>query len=356
MNEQIWWIILGLIALVVVILAVSLRKRISEDEAESDPLPKEVQELDAQAEKPLPPKAIEALPRRLSVSQALASWMPLLRERTRDRQRWEEVLILSDMGPQLTESLIQGLQKTDQEPKDYFKTSLKNILRPAKAEHEPWKSKKPWVLLVVGVNGVGKTTSVVKLGRFFKEQNLQVGVVGADTFRKAAIEQLERGCQKNNINFFSYKISEEASEGADPAAVLFDGIKKFQEMDIILVDTSGRLHTKKNLMEELKKMKRVADKALPGAPHDIWIVLDATLGQNALQQAKVFNEAVNLSGIILTKLDGLSRGGSVFELFRQLQVPIWFLGIGESSEDLERFDPENFVEELFDDKALSFLG
>lgn len=298
---------------------------------------------------PVPPK-LKVVPKKKpsNFSKAISSWIPLLKEKTKDRDRWEEVLIMSDMGPRLADELLDGLEKTEEAPMEYFKVSLKNVLKPAKAQTEPWADKKPWVLFVVGVNGVGKTTTVVKLGRYLHGLGKSVGVVGADTFRKAAIEQLERGCQKNDLSFFTHKKNEEMSEGADPSAVIFDGLKEFKDKDVILVDTSGRLHTKKNLMEELKKMKRVGDKSLPGAPHDIWLVLDATLGQNALSQAQVFHEAVDLSGLILTKMDGLSRGGSVFQLYRELQRPIWFLGKGEDSSDLESFDPDNFVEELFD--------
>jgi|GEM_PF-798469 len=325
-------------------LARYLRKRKLKEtmETSSESLSSEAPETTA--------KKLETKPKR-PLSKAITNWIPLLREKTKDGDRWEEALILSDMGPSLADELISGLQKTDREPFVYFTSELKKILQPAKAESEPWKLHKPWVLYLVGVNGVGKTTTVVKLARFFRSQNYEVGVVGADTFRKAAIEQLERACVSNSVDFFSYKLSGDQTEGADPSAVLYDGLQKFKTKDIILVDTSGRLHTKKNLMEELKKMKRVGNKAMASAPHDIWLVIDATLGQNALTQAKVFHDSVQLTGLILTKMDGLSRGGSVFQLYRELQLPIRFLGKGESSADLERFDPENFVEELFDLEA-----
>lgn len=283
-----------------------------------------------------------------SFKKAIASWVPLLKEKTKDRDRWEEVLVMSDMGPSLADELLDGLQKSEEEPTEFFRANLKTLLAPSKAVREPWKENKPWVCLVVGVNGVGKTTTIVKLGRYFKNLGKTAGVIGADTFRKAAIEQLERGCEKNSIDFFTHRKPGAETEGADPSAVVFDGLQNFKDKDVVFVDTSGRLHNKKNLMEELKKMKRTADKALPGAPHDTWLVVDATLGQNAIVQAKSFHDAVGLSGLILTKMDGLSRGGSVFQLYQDLQLPILFIGKGENASDIEKFDPDHFVDDLFD--------
>lgn len=295
--------------------------------------------------KPTPTK------KKTSFSSAIQSWIPLLNEKSKDKEKWEEVLILSDMGPRLTDELVEGLAKSDREPADYLKTTLKELIRPAEADSEPWKTRKPWVLFVVGVNGVGKTTSLVKLSRFFKSEGKSIGVVGADTFRKAAIEQLGRGCESVGADFFTHKRDGQISEGADPSAVIFDGLKHFADRDIILVDTSGRLHHKTNLMEELKKMKRVADKSMPGAPHESWLIVDATLGQNAVDQAKAFHEAIGLCGLVLTKMDGVSRGGTIFQLFQSLKLPIRFLGVGEKPEDLQKFSSDNFVDDLFDRKA-----
>lgn len=303
------------------------------------------QESQAPADKS---SSLDSAPRKSGFGKAIASWIPLLKEKTKDRDRWEEVLIGSDMGPKLVDRLLDDLQSSEQDPEDFFKLKLKTLLRPAKAESKQWTSKKPWVLYVVGVNGVGKTTSLVKLGRFMKEKGLSVGVVGADTFRKAAIEQLERQCDSNSLSFFTQRLEGAKVEGADPSSVIFDGLQHFKNQDVILVDTSGRLHNKKNLMEELRKMKRVGAKVIPDAPHDVWLVLDATLGQNALSQAEMFHEAVTLTGLILTKMDGLSRGGIIFQIFQKIQCPIWFMGVGESSSDLEVFDPENFVDSLFE--------
>jgi len=297
------------------------------------------------------PQSTPSLPSKAKWSKAFTSWLPLLSSASKDREQWEEALIRSDMGPKLADQLLGDLLKTDMEPKSFFVSRLKEILRPAQSQQLPWESNRPWVCFVVGVNGVGKTSTIVKLGAYFKQMGKKVGVVGADTFRKAAIEQIERGCKIAGIEFFSEKKSDEESEGVDPSSVIFDGLKHFAHCDMIFVDTSGRLHTKKNLMEELKKMKRVADKVQPGAPHDVWLVVDSTLGQNLVQQALVFNEAVQLSGLILTKMDGLSKGGVIFQLFQTLQKPIWFMAHGENVNDISPFESENFVEDLFDLRA-----
>lgn len=278
---------------------------------------------------------------------AISSWIPLFNSHSKERMLWEEALITSDMGPRLTDQLVSQLEKSTEDPLTFLKSKLSTLISSAQKNDAPWIEKKPWVVFMVGVNGVGKTTSIVKLAHWFLKNRLNVGVVGADTFRKAAIEQLQRGCERVGAEFFSIEGSQ-STEGADPSAVIFDGLKKFASKDVILIDTSGRLHSKKNLMEELKKMKRVADKAMPGAPHDIWMVVDSTLGQNAVAQGKSFHEAVGLTGLVLTKMDGLSRGGTIFQLYNELQVPIRFLGVGEGENDLETFDFRSFIEDLFD--------
>lgn len=343
---------LALLLVLLLVLIWSLRKKSVEPKKE---LPEETSALTQELPQPKQADATaEPAPvkeKKKVSSRALASWIPLLKEKTKDRDRWEEVLIMSDMGPRLADELLDDLEKSDEDPESFFKLSLKDLLRPAADKSEPWNKHKPWVLFVVGVNGVGKTTTLVKLGVYFQQMGKSVGVIGADTFRKAAIEQLEIGCSKHSLSFFSQKAGEGQSEGADPSSVIFDGLKKFQDQDVVLVDTSGRLQNKKNLMEELKKMKRVADKSSEGAPHDIWLVLDATLGQNATQQAEVFHEAVPLTGLVLTKMDGLSKGGSIFQLYQKLKLPIRFVGSGEAATDIQPFDPDSFVDELFDLRA-----
>jgi fused signal recognition particle receptor len=284
---------------------------------------------------------------RPQLSKAISSWRKLFESKTRDRSMWEEVLITSDLGPHLTSQLLSKLEGSDLEPESFLKSELSQIIAAAERSDEPWKSKHPWVIFVVGVNGVGKTTTVVKLARYFKSQGQSVAVVGADTFRKAAIDQLERGCVRVGADFFSISAGED-KEGADPGAVIFDGLSKFKDKDVILVDTSGRLTNKKNLMDELAKLRRVAQKVISEAPHDVWMVVDSTLGQNSVVQGRLFHECLGLTGLVVTKLDGLSRGGTIFQIFQELRQPIRFLGYGEAPEDLETFKSFTFIQELFD--------
>ncbi|MBS1842482.1 MAG: signal recognition particle-docking protein FtsY, partial [Acidobacteria bacterium] len=202
----------------------------------------------------------------------------------------------------------------------------------------------PRVVFIVGVNGVGKTTSIGKLANRLRQQGLNVVLCAADTFRAAAIEQLEIWAKRNGVEVVKQK------SGADPAAVVFDamGAAKSRNADAVIVDTAGRLHTKSNLMAELDKMKRTAAKVIPGAPHDVLLVMDATTGQNGLSQAREFTSAVGVTGIILTKLDGTAKGGIVVAISRELGLPIRFVGTGEQIDDLVPFDAETYVNSLFD--------
>jgi fused signal recognition particle receptor len=199
--------------------------------------------------------------------------------------------------------------------------------------------------MVVGVNGVGKTTTIGKLAFKFKEEGKKVLLAAGDTFRAAAIEQLEVWANRSGSCFIKHQ------QGSDPAAVAFDAIQaaKSRGTDVVIIDTAGRLQTKVNLMQELQKVKRVIQKEIPDAPHETLLVLDATTGQNAISQAKLFDETVNLSGIVLTKLDGTAKGGVVFGICSEMEIPVKFIGIGERIEDLREFNPENFVEALFDE-------
>jgi len=201
----------------------------------------------------------------------------------------------------------------------------------------------PTVILVLGVNGVGKTTTIGKLGARYGQQGKKVLFAAGDTFRAAAIEQLEIWAGRAGADIIKHQ------QGADPAAVLFDGVSaaKSRGADVVLCDTAGRLHNKANLMEELKKVHRVVQKALPGAPHEVLLVLDATTGQNALVQAKIFHEAVPLTGVVLTKLDGTAKGGIVIAVTRELKVPVKFIGVGEGVDDLQPFDPAEYADGLF---------
>jgi len=300
----------------------------------------------------IPSAAAPSVVKKSSLSKALSSWSSLFRQNSKDQTQWESMLISSDMGPKLTNFLIQKMQTSDLDPRSFFKKELFDLLALAEAPDLDQPIQKPFVIFIVGVNGVGKTTTIVKLANFFRAKGSKVGVIGADTFRKAAIDQLERGVYSVGADFFSIKGSEE-TEGADPSAVIFDGLQKFRDQDVILIDTSGRLHHKKNLMEELKKMKRVSQKVIPDSPHEVWMVIDSTLGQNSVSQGRAFHDALGLTGLILTKLDGLSRGGTIFQLFQELRTPIRFLGIGEAPNDLKAFKTAIFVEELFDPEDLN---
>jgi len=205
-------------------------------------------------------------------------------------------------------------------------------------------SRKPTVIMIVGVNGSGKTTSIAKLGKRFSLQGKKVLLGAADTFRAAAVDQLEIWAQRLNLPIIAGQM------GADAGAVAYDTVQAAiaRDMDVVLIDTAGRLHTRYNLMEELKKVHRVIGKALPGAPHEVWLVMDATTGQNALQQARAFKDAVHVTGVILAKLDSSARGGMAFAIQRELDLPILYAGLGEKPEDLEPFNPDAFVAGILD--------
>ncbi|MDI9463490.1 MAG: signal recognition particle-docking protein FtsY [Bacillota bacterium] len=262
----------------------------------------------------------------------------------------EEILIGADVGLQTSLELVEKLRENVQkgrisEPEqvvDLLKEMLLDILG---KETVPLavSEEKPMVILMLGVNGVGKTTTIGKLAARYRREGKKTLLVAGDTFRAAAIEQLEIWAKRSKSDLIKHQ------QNADPAAVIFDGIAaaKARGSDLVLCDTAGRLHNKANLMEELKKIYRVIGKALPGAPHEVLLVLDATTGQNALAQAKVFNEAANLTGIVLTKLDGTAKGGIVVAVARELQLPVKLVGVGESIDDLQPFDPQEYVEGLF---------
>jgi fused signal recognition particle receptor len=202
---------------------------------------------------------------------------------------------------------------------------------------------RPHVIMVVGVNGVGKTTTIGKLAHRHQQGGKQVLIAAADTFRAAAVEQLEVWSQRAGAELIKHKAN------SDPAAVAFDGVQAAvaRNSDLLIIDTAGRLHTKVNLMEELKKIQRTVAKRLPGAPHEVLLVLDATTGQNALSQAKLFNEAMGVTGLALTKLDGTAKGGIVVSICSEMQLPLEFVGVGEGVDDLQVFDPKAFVKALF---------
>jgi fused signal recognition particle receptor len=202
----------------------------------------------------------------------------------------------------------------------------------------------PFVIMVVGVNGVGKTTTIAKLANRFRERGRSVLVAAADTFRAAASEQLDIWAQRAGVAIIR------TQQGADPAAVAFDAVQsaKSRGTEVVIVDTAGRLHTKSNLMEEMKKISRVMSRVIAEAPHDVLLVIDATTGQNGLRQAEVFSQAVGVTGLVVTKLDGTAKGGIIFSIQEKLKIPVRFIGVGEGLDDLQPFDPKEFVEALFE--------
>jgi fused signal recognition particle receptor len=260
----------------------------------------------------------------------------------------EELLITSDIGVQTTMDLIQSISVRSSEimGPDQLKNILREkILELLKATMQPSQEivDKPHVIMVIGVNGVGKTTTIGKLAARFSASGKKVIIAAADTFRAAAIEQLTIWADRAGVDIIKHK------DMSDPAAVAYDGIQAAvaRDADIVLVDTAGRLHTRINLMEELKKIKRTISKKLPGAPHEILLILDATTGQNALSQAQLFNDALDVTGIALTKLDGTAKGGIVVSICNTLEIPLNYIGVGEKIEDLQKFDPIEFVNALF---------
>ena len=260
----------------------------------------------------------------------------------------EELLITSDIGVRTAMDLIQSISKRSSEISgaEQLKMILKEkILEELNAEKSvpPAITTRPHVIMVIGVNGVGKTTTIGKLAAKFTASGKRVIIAAADTFRAAAIEQLGIWAQRAGVEFVKHQ------EMSDPAAVAYDGIEAAvaRGADVVLVDTAGRIHTQKNLMEELKKIKRTISKKLPGAPHEILLILDATTGQNAISQAELFNNALDVTGIALTKLDGTAKGGIVVSICRMLEIPLKYIGIGETIEDLQEFDAVRFVNALF---------
>jgi fused signal recognition particle receptor len=262
----------------------------------------------------------------------------------------ETRLIMADCGVETTERILHSLRGKVRRKELNNLEALLNALRGALIEilqpcAQPLiidQSKHPFAILVVGVNGAGKTTTIGKLARLLKQEDCKVMLAAGDTFRAAAVEQLQIWGQRNGVPVIAQ------GSGADPAAVIFDAMQaaKARDIDVLLADTAGRLHTQTNLMEELKKVKRVMGRQDPTAPHEVLLVLDASQGQNALQQAKLFHEALGVSGVVLTKLDGTAKGGIVLAIASEMKLPIRFIGIGESAEDFAEFDAETFVDAL----------
>jgi fused signal recognition particle receptor len=262
----------------------------------------------------------------------------------------EEALIAGDIGIQTTMAIVNDLRQHArgealESPESVLKVLKQNliaILEPGNHAIDFDPAAKPCVILVAGVNGSGKTTTIGKLAARYSREGKSVMMAAGDTFRAAAADQLGIWSERTGVPIIRHQ------EGADPAAVAYDAAEAAlaRKIDCLIVDTAGRLHTKVNLMEELKKMQRVVGKRIPGAPHEVLLVLDATTGQNGLQQAKIFTEALNVTGIVLTKLDGTARGGIAVAIQKELGLPIKFIGVGETVDDLQPFDPHSFVDAL----------
>ena len=263
----------------------------------------------------------------------------------------EDALILADVGVMAAEEIISRVKAKVKELRLKDPTQLKplfkdEVLRILGTETVPLflPAEPPAVILMVGVNGTGKTTTIGKMAFYFRGQGKRVILAAADTFRAAAIDQLEVWAQRAGVDVIKQR------EGSDPAAVVYDALQaaKARKTDVVLVDTAGRLHTKTNLMEELKKIRRLSEREVHGAPHEVLLVVDATIGQNAINQAKLFGETTGITGIVLTKLDGTAKGGVVIALKKAFGIPVKFVGIGEGIEDLVPFNPTEFVAAIFD--------
>ena len=265
----------------------------------------------------------------------------------------EESLIAADLGPKATQKLMDLLRRQSpvgaEDPAQEMSLRLQQAMVELLQGSVPQPkiralSARPWIIVFLGVNGVGKTTTIAKLAAHYRSAGKKVLLVAADTFRAAAIEQIEAWAKRVGVDVIKHR------PGADPSAVVYDGIQaaKSRGIDVLLIDTAGRLHTKVHLIEELKKIRRVISREQTDAPHETLLVLDATTGQNGLQQARVFKEATDISGIVLTKLDGTAKGGVIVSIQEELGVPVQYVGIGEGVEDLQPFDASQFVQALFE--------
>jgi len=262
----------------------------------------------------------------------------------------EELMITADMGVDTVAHLLDEIRaawkngeiETTDDLQAYLKRQLKDLLRQEEVEIQHADTP-PTVILVAGVNGAGKTTSIAKLANHFKQQGAKVLLAASDTFRAAAVEQLTVWADRLNVDIVRHQ------RGADPGAVAYDACEASvaRGVEILIVDTAGRLHTERNLMRELEKIQRVLGKKIPGAPHEVMLVLDATTGQNAIAQAEEFQKAIDVTGIFLTKLDGTAKGGIVAAIRHKLGIPVKFVGLGETADDVQPFDPDAFVEALF---------
>lgn len=320
-----------------------------------------------QLEQELQPEPVEAKPKFFERLKAGLSrtkqnigtgFVALFKGKAIDDDLYEELetqLLVADVGMDTTQKIIKKLTdaaklsqlKDGEALYDLLKAQMRELLVSVDKPLVPQATKGPFVILMVGVNGVGKTTTIGKLAKQYQQQGKRVMLAAGDTFRAAAVEQLEVWGERNNIPVVAQHT------GADSASVLFDALQSAQakDVDILIADTAGRLQNKDHLMEELKKVVRVMRKVNPEAPHEIMLTLDAATGQNAVSQAKLFNQAVGLTGISLTKLDGTAKGGVIFAVADQLNIPIRYIGVGEGIDDLRQFNSEEFIQALFSENA-----
>lgn len=264
----------------------------------------------------------------------------------------EEKLISSDLGYDTVERIIENVRKNLKSEKDrtgnkileIVKNQLINVLEVDSLSNDSYQSKKPYIILIIGVNGVGKTTTIGKLANNYKKIGAKVIVGAADTFRAAANEQLDIWASRAGVDII------QKAKGSDPSSVVFETIKKAvdEKYDVVLIDTAGRLHNKLNLMNELDKITRVIKKLIPDAPHENLLILDGNTGQNALVQAEEFSKVSKLTGLVITKLDGTAKGGMVFQIVAKQKIPVKYIGVGEGIDDLMEFDPKAFVEAIFE--------
>ena len=259
----------------------------------------------------------------------------------------EEALISADIGALASEKLIEKVKKDKVNEPEAVKTSLKEGILSILSQHEGrliLPDARPAVVVIIGVNGTGKTTTIGKLSEKLRREGKKVIIAAADTFRAAAVEQLVIWGERSGATVIQH------TSGADPGAVVFDALAaaRTRGADVLIVDTAGRLHTKVNLMEELKKIRRILEREHPGSPHEVLLVLDATTGQNALVQARLFNRDIGVTGIILTKLDGTAKGGIILSIMDEIEIPVKMIGVGEGIEDLRDFDAREFVDALFE--------
>lgn len=290
---------------------------------------------------------------RESWSQKLGAIFENRRWDEQSLEAMEESLLAADVGVKATDKLMEilrgqaptGAGTLEEDMSSRLQLAIVRMLqRTPPTAGVPPLSVRPWVILFLGVNGVGKTTTIGKVAAQYKAAGRKVLLVAADTFRAAAIEQLEAWGQRVGVDVVKHRA------GADPSAVVYDGLQaaKSRGIDVLLIDTAGRLHTKVHLIEELKKIRRVIAREQSDAPHETLLVLDATTGQNGLQQARVFKEATDITGIVLTKLDGTAKGGVIISIQEELSVPVSYIGVGEEIDDLQPFDPGRFVQALFE--------